>query len=185
MLLFFLMYTADPIFLKHYSLAIVPAIICMILMAWESLERTFPAARKMIFTFMLLVIATLAASALPECNALAMPLGTSSDDARIVDTILATLPPRPSLVLFQFDPKSDSYHVDPAYNADVAWPDDALIVRANDLGENENLTIYRYYAQRGQNRDVYLYDRTAARNGQNPLRLLGTTQDLAANHASR
>jgi hypothetical protein len=185
MLLFFLVYTADPIFLKHYSLAIVPAVICLILMAWESLERTFPAARKMIFTFMLLSIATLAASALPECNALAAPLATSSDDARIADQNLATLPPRSSLVLFQFDPKSDSYHVDPAYNADVAWPDDALIVRANDLGENENLAIYRYYAQRGQNRDVYLYDRTAARNGQNPLRLLGTTQDLAANHASR
>jgi len=185
MLLFFLVYTADPVFLKHYSLAIAPAIICLILMGWQSLERAFPVARKMIFTFMLLAIGLVASGALPECNALAAPLGTSSDDARIADEILASLPRRPSLVLFQFDPKSDSYHADPAYNADVAWPDDAPIVRANDLGKNENLPIYRYYTQRGQNRDVYLYDRTAARNGRNPLSLLGTTQYLAANHVSR
>ncbi len=185
MLIFFAIFTADPLFLGHYCLAIVPAIICLILMSWQSLERAFPSAKNMISTFMLLAIVMIAFRALPECNASAAPLESSSDDTRIADQILATLPPRPSLVLFQFDPKFDSYHADPSYNAGVAWPDDAAIVRANDLGENENLAIYRYYAGLGQDRDVYLYDRTAARNGQNPLTHLGTTQNLAAKHASR
>ncbi|MGD0140453.1 MAG: glycosyltransferase family 39 protein [Tepidisphaeraceae bacterium] len=179
MLLFFVIYTADPVFLRHYALAIVPAVICLILMGWESLERAFPRARGAILTFMLLAIGLLAVRAMPECNPVAAPMGTGSDDARIADRILAALPRRPALVLFQFDPKSDSYHAAPVYNADVAWPDDAPIVRANDLGENENVRIYRYYARRGQNRDVYLYDRTAARNGHSPLTRLGTTGQLS------
>ena len=184
MLLFFVLYTADPVFLPHYCLAIVPAAICLIFMGWESLQRAFPSAREGIFTFMLLAIGLLAIRSLPECNPSAAPMGTGSDDARIAERTLAPLPRSPSLVLFRFDPKSDSYHDDPVYNADVGWPDDALIVRANDLGENANMEIYRYYAWRGQNRDVYLYDRTAARNGRNPLTPLGTTDQLTTNRSN-
>jgi hypothetical protein len=180
MLLFFAFYTADPVFLRHYALAIAPAAICLILMGWESLQRAFPWAREGIFTFMLLATGFLAIRSLPECNPSAALMGTGSDDVRIAERMLAALPRRPSLVLFRFDPKSDSYHDDPVYNADVAWPDDALIVRANDLGGNENMRIYRYYAWRGQNRDVYVYDRTAARNGRNPLTPLGATDRLTS-----
>jgi hypothetical protein len=184
MLLFFAIYTADAIFLRHYCLAIAPAMICLILMAWESLERAFPGARSVILTFMLLTLSILAIHALPEFNPGSAPLGTSSADAQITGQIIGALPPRPALVLIQYDPKSDSYDADLAYNPDVAWPDDALTVRASDRGDDENLRIYRYYAQHGQDRDVYLYNRTAARNAQNPLTPLGTTQSLAAQHAS-
>ncbi|MGD0463361.1 MAG: glycosyltransferase family 39 protein [Tepidisphaeraceae bacterium] len=178
MLLFFAVYTADAVFLKHYLLAIAPAMICLVLMGWESLERPFPRARGVIFTFMLLATGAMATCALPEFNPWAAPLGTATDENRIVDRALQNLPRRPSLVMFRFDPKINSYHAEPVYNTDVAWPDDALIVRARDLGENENIRLYRYYTQRHQDRDVYLYDR-AARNGRNPLTPLGTTRELS------
>jgi hypothetical protein len=181
MLLFFILYTADAVFLDHYVLAIAPAMICLILMGWQSLERSLPRARPMIFTFMSLAIGAAAIRALPEFNSASTPLGTSSDENRAVDRILATLPRSPALVLFRFDPKINTYHAEPVYNADVAWPDDAAIVRARDLGENENLRLYRYYVQLRQNRDVYLYDRAAGVMGQNPLTRLGTVRQLAGN----
>lgn len=89
--------------------------------------------------------------------------------------------------MFRFNPKVNSYHAEPVYNAGVAWPDDSLIVRARDLGENENIRLYRYYAQHRQNRDVYLYDRAAGSTtpGGPALKSLGTARDLAAKHATR
>jgi hypothetical protein len=188
MLLFFAVYTADAVFLKHYLLAIAPAMICLILMGWESLERAFPRARGVIFTFMLLAIGAMATSALPEFNPWATPLGTATDENRAVDRALDNLPRRPALVMFRFNPKVNSYHAEPVYNTGVAWPDDALIVRARDLGENENIRLYRYYAQRHQNRDVYLYDRAGSGStspGRPALKFLGTARDLAAKHATR
>jgi hypothetical protein len=179
MLLFFAVYTADAIFLKHYLLAIAPAMICLVLMGWESLERPFPRARGVIFTFMLLATGAMGTCALPEFNPLATPLGTAPIEARSIDRALENLPRRPSLVMFRYDPKVNSYHCEPVYNTGVAWPDDALIVRARDLGENENIRLYRYYAQCHQDRQVYLYDRAAGGNGRNPLTRLGTTRQLS------
>ncbi len=188
MLLFVLLYTADTVFLKHYLLAIAPAMICLILMGWQSLERAFPRARGVIFTFLLLAIGAMAVSALPEFNPWAAPLGTATDENRAINRALDHLARRPSLVMFRFNPKINSYHAEPVYNTDVAWPDDALIVRARDLGDNQNINLYRYYAQLHQDRDVYLYDRAilaSASDNQRALKFLGTTRQLAANHASQ
>jgi hypothetical protein len=188
MLLFLLVYTADAIFLKHYLLAIAPAIICLIIMGWESLERAFPSARGVIFTFTLLAGGAIAICALPQFNPWAVPLGPATDENRVINLTLDHLPPRPSLVMFRFNPKINSYHSEPVYNTGVAWPDDALIVRAHDLGDNENINLYRYYAQLNQDRDVYLYDRAihpVTGNDQQALTFLGTIRQLAANHASR
>jgi hypothetical protein len=188
MLLFLLLYTADAVFLKHYLLAIAPAVICLILLGWQSLERAFPAARSVIFTFLLLAIGTMAICALPEFNPSAAPLGTETDENRVVSHALDRLPRRPTLVMFRFNPKINSYHAEPVYNSDVAWPDDALIVRARDLGNNQNINLYHYYAQLHQDRDVYLYDRAirpTTGDGDKPLKFLGTTAQLAAQYASR
>lgn len=179
MLLFFLIYTADALFLSHYSLAVVPAVICLVLMGWQSLERAFPLARGVIFTFMTLAIGMMAIGAMPEFNPQAAPLGTGSDVDRVAEQALAALSRQPALVLFRFDPALGSYHADPVYNAGVAWPDDALIVRARDLGKNENVRLYRYYDRLRQNREVYLYDPAARTTGHNPLTRLGTVGQLA------
>ncbi len=45
MLFFFVIYTADAVFLKHYALSVAPAMICLVLMGWQSLERVFAPAR--------------------------------------------------------------------------------------------------------------------------------------------
>ena len=64
-------------------------------------------------------------------------------------------------------------------NTDVAWPDDAPIIRAHDLGE-ENVRLYRYYAQRQPEREIYLFDRNGSQ-----LQYLGTAIELESRHAAR
>jgi len=67
----------------------------------------------------------------------------------------------------------------PVYNTDSAWPDDARIIYANDLGPERNADLVRYYAQRDPGRKIILFDRTQldVENGQ-PIRELGTAGEL-------
>jgi hypothetical protein len=79
---------------------------------------------------------------------------------------------QPAIVLFRYR-KGDNTNEEPVYNVDVAWPDDAAIIRAHDLGER-NRELFAYYAARQPQRTVYLYDRAARR-----LITLGNVVDLA------
>ena len=57
---------------------------------------------------------------------------------------------------------------------ETAWPDDATVIHAHDLGPR-NIEIYRYYAARQPERAFYLYDR-----GNDTITYLGTARELAA-----
>ena len=81
--------------------------------------------------------------------------------------------------MFRFDPRVGSFHDDPVYNDTVAFPDDAPVIRARDLGPEKNRDIIRYYAQRQPDRVFYIYDPDARAAGRNPLSPpLGTAADL-------
>jgi hypothetical protein len=64
---------------------------------------------------------------------------------------------------------------EPVYNTTVAWPDDAAVIRAHDLGDR-NREILDYYARTQPERVFYRYDR--ASNTLSPP--LGTAKSLAA-----
>jgi hypothetical protein len=180
---FILIYSADAVFLTHYLLAIAPMMICLVLMAWESLERAFGRVRISIAIFMTGWLGATAVLALPQLNPRANLHNSASDEQKTIDRTIASLPHRPAIVLFRFDPKINSYDTEPVYNDGVAWPDDAMIVRAHDLGAREDLRIYRYYAAHGQNREVYLYDR--GKTAGVALSRLGTVDELAAGNGGR
>ena len=78
----------------------------------------------------------------------------------------------PAVVLFRFSPNS-YVHEEPVYNWDVAWPDDAPIVRAHDLGAKDG-EILAYYAKRQPQRAFYLFDRADEK-----LTRLGTAAEAA------
>jgi hypothetical protein len=84
-----------------------------------------------------------------------------------------------AIVLFSFDLEGGSSDIvqkisqEPVYNTDVAWPDDAPLIRAHDLGER-NVELFRYYAQRDPTRRVYRFSR---RTGE--LQDLGQVRELA------
>ena len=84
------------------------------------------------------------------------------------------------MILFQYHPElpqtgDNSCKIEPVYNTSVAWPDDAPIVRAHDLG-SRNIELIRYYAEHQPQRTFYLFDRG---NLADPMHRLGTAQELA------
>src|SRR5258705_11634812 len=63
---------------------------------------------------------------------------------------------RRALVLFRY--WSQRYiHEERVYNATTAWPDDARIIRAQDLGP-QNHKLFEYYAKIQPDREVFLFD---------------------------
>jgi hypothetical protein len=80
----------------------------------------------------------------------------------------------PAVVLFRFGPRANPQE-EPVYNSGVAWPDDAPVIRAHDLGPERDAELARYFAAREPERRFYLVDRETLE-----LRLLGTAAALAA-----
>jgi hypothetical protein len=78
----------------------------------------------------------------------------------------------PAVVLFRYVPGRATPHEEPVYNVTTAWPDDAAIIRAHDLGER-NGELFAYYAARQPDRNVYRFDR-----GTGELTFLGQARNL-------
>jgi hypothetical protein len=88
------------------------------------------------------------------------------------------------VVLFPFSGISNSVDWFPVYNDFVAWPDDALVVRANYLGKNGNWKLVEYYARIQPERRFYIYEPTHP-GELHHLHYVGTAGELAARHAGR
>jgi hypothetical protein len=164
--------------LDYYLISVLPAIICLILMGWDSLAGAFP-GRNRVSTFLLISIACMSLTEMWKLAVRWQPDASLAPDQRPANRLLANLPVTPAVVLFRFDPRVESFHDDPVYNDRVIFPDDARVIRARDLGPQRNRAIIHYYAQRQPNRVFYIYDPDARAAGQNPLSPpLGTAADL-------
>jgi hypothetical protein len=171
-------YAVYLFFLDHYIVTVLPSMICLILMGWDSLIRAWP-ERGRLATFLLVSISCMSMTALWRLTAHWQSDSSSAPDQRPANRLLATLPITPAVVLFRFDPRVESFHDDPVYNDGVAFPDDAPVIRARDLGPEKNRDIIHYYAQHQPDRVFYIYDPDARAAGRNPLSPpLGTAADL-------
>ena len=169
--LFLSFYTFYVFFLKHYLVVILPAVVLMLVTGIEALERTWPGQRA--------VVSTLAATAVTGLSVVALG-GTNPHyyyrQLAAANHAVASLPAgERAVVLFRFRAGVCAVDQEPVYNTETAWPDDARVVRAHDLGERENTTLFRYYARHQPDRVFYLFDRGEAR-----LYRLGTAEELAA-----
>ncbi len=165
--LFVVLYAFNPFFLEHYAVVIAPAVLLLVVLGARSVEAAFP-ERPSIAALTTLLIATCALTNFYEINMLLTPdryPPRISDETfrskllRVVNVELAEVLEKPAVVLFRYR-KGDPMWEEPVYNTDTAWPDDAPIIRAHDLGER-NKEIIDYYAQRQPERHFYLFDRTA------------------------
>jgi hypothetical protein len=178
--LFILIYANYTFFLPHYAVAIAPAAIINVLGAKKALshagfgaESDDPDSSPVIPAFTLVVIA-LCLTALPQLNPARHDQAFDAPLLRDVDAKLGRID-RPAIVLFKYDPDR-SLHEEPVYNTAAAWPDDAPIIRAHDLGD-ANARLFAYYAAGSPARAVYRYDE---KNGS--LTFLGQTAELAGRH---
>jgi hypothetical protein len=164
-----LAYAFYPSYLKHYG---VPAAIAFLLLALtgaEVLRRTFPRLSAPLVLF----IAVLCVCSLPELSRRPDHFAHAPYLADI-NAKLSQLDHVPAVVLFKYESKRTDVHEEPVYNIDTAWPDDAPVIRAQDLGERRDREIFDYYAKRQPQRYFYRYNRTTAE-----LTPLGWAKDLA------
>lgn len=160
-------------YLDHYVIAIVPSILLALLLGGSVLTRMFERSRGVaVFTW--LAIFALA------MNRIVLNHEHYQQRGRNVMRVNYLEIPRrvklPAIVLFRYQPDEPEpgFNLEPVYNWDVASPDDAPIIRANDLGPRDR-ELFAYYAARQPNRTVYRFDRQNKN-----LVELGNVADLAA-----
>ncbi len=170
--LFFGLYLLYTFFLGHYCLTAMPGLIFLCLLGLWRVLAVWRQQRRIAVPIAVLAVLVLCAAAIPQLNDYTSdPPESNSGIARVATSL--TMVRQPAVVLFRFDPRAE-LHGEPVYNYDVAWPDDAPIIRAHDLGAR-NVEIFRYYANLQPERNFYLYDERTEL-----LRPLGTARELAA-----
>jgi hypothetical protein len=165
--------------LPHYAMIIIPALFMTILLGARRLEDCWPPIRRYVGTFFTLGLVILSVTETFEFNRLVRDELFDPSGLRDIQNKLEKLEHKPAVVLFHFPPEGNP-HEEPVYNTDVAWPDDAEIIRAHDLGEQKNEELYRYYAQHEPNRAFYIYDRADG-----SIQFRGFGRDYAYNPADR
>ena len=158
--LFVAAYAGYVFFFPHYTLVVAAAVVLAIVVGAEQLVALTPARlRPRVAVGVTFVLAGMAVAGLPEFAV----GGPTTDDLfntpvlGNVDAQLAGLGSPRAVVLFTYDPERNA-HEEPVYNAAVAWPDDAAVVRAHDLGPAVNARLFAYYAARQPDRVAYRYD---------------------------
>jgi 4-amino-4-deoxy-L-arabinose transferase-like glycosyltransferase len=173
-----LLFAPFTFFLPHYAVPAAPGVAMVIVAASHLLPGTFPRAKRYWQTVLPLSIAALALTSWKTFNRLAFDDPMSGGSIATLNQTLDTIHDEKALVLFRFDEKR-LIDAEPVYNADVAWPDEAQIIRAHDLSAELTSKIIAYYAQRSPERIVYRYD-----EGTGVLARLGSAGELARGPAS-
>ncbi|HYE18657.1 MAG TPA: hypothetical protein VEA69_09445 [Tepidisphaeraceae bacterium] len=192
---FLLLYNHYTFFIAHYAVPIAPAVICLVLAGAHALCAALPGrAVAGARALAALLIAAVTALSLPQLEHdwpdSSLRQGYAADDwgmmaagYRYVDTAVDAAVRRhtgaaagPALVFFRWHPDA-MIHIEPVYNDGVAWPDDAPVLRAHDLGEPANRRLLDYYLRHGQDRHVFVYDRDPARTLE-PIRYLGRASQI-------
>jgi hypothetical protein len=168
--MFVLAYAFYAFFLGSYPLMAAPAVVMMTAMAPRAIADAFPRAARFVYVFAGLSIVTLSLLQLPELNRFVYDQRAAMN-FESVEAELAKLP-RPAIVLIDAGPLPNDLFVF-TYNTGVVNPDDAPLIRANDLGPR-NRELFAYYATTQPARRVYRY----AFKSRGPV-YLGTVTELA------
>jgi 4-amino-4-deoxy-L-arabinose transferase-like glycosyltransferase len=184
--LFILLYVFSTFFLEHYAVLVAPAVILGVLLGGRELSGAWPVIQRRLFAAFTMAIAVMSLTSLWEINRLVTSPATRISDETFISPILRyvneILPFRddvtkPAVILFTYHPGGNFFE-EPVYNTDVAWPDDAPIIHAHDLG-SRNREIFAYYAKTQPTRTFYRFDLGLAKQGKEPLIRLGTARELA------
>jgi hypothetical protein len=156
--LFFLVYIPYPLFITHYTIIAAPAEIFGVLLGVTAMARAWPRARANVWMGAIVFTAGLLVTRQVESQPLLNVLVLKNSVIRQADEWTEKLaqPGHPAVLLFKRNPQL-APDVEPVYNTDTAWIDDAPVIRAHDLGP-ENPQIFQYYATHGPDRAFYRFD---------------------------
>jgi len=184
--LFIIFYLPSTFFLEHYAVLVAPAVIFTVLMGGRRLASAIPEWQRPIFAAFVGAVLMISFTSFWEINHLVAPPDKMISDETFPSPILQYvneyLPDRedlqkPAVILFTYHP-GGKFSEEPVYNTDVAWPDDAPIIRAHDLGAR-NQEIFNYYARVKPDVTFYQFDSMKVEKKQDPLVKLGSASSLA------
>jgi Dolichyl-phosphate-mannose-protein mannosyltransferase len=170
--------------LSHYYVMVMPATILLSVLPIRFLTDTFPKRAAMIRTMLGLSMIALSLAAMPQFNRLVHDRYFNYAELDRIDNDLAANVVAPAVVMFHFNPATNNPSEEPVFNPDVAWPDDAAIIRVRDLNTDisaighpgdRDRPLYEYYSRVAPTRVFYLYDRSG---GTEKLKRLGTADVL-------
>jgi hypothetical protein len=184
-------YAFSTVLPQHFVFTF-PAAILLCLLPIRFLTETFPNYSAMIRTVLSLGIVFLCCASMPWFDPIQMDHFFVPMELKAIDQTLSTDVAAPAVVMFHFNRDTlidgkrvtDNPSEEPVFNSDVSWPDDAPIIRAQDLNPSvasvgkpgdADLPLYEYYARTAPNRVFYLFDRAG---GNGKLSRLGTAGDL-------
>ncbi|MGH7214845.1 MAG: ArnT family glycosyltransferase [Tepidisphaeraceae bacterium] len=156
---------------RQYTLSATPGLIFGVVLGAAAVERAWPGARATLSTALAMAIVAVCVTSLSEFNRFVYDDVLPHALLRQVDRAEASLQ-RPAVLLIRRSTQSSVHH-EPVYTITAAWPDDAPVVRAHDLGAR-NSEIFAYYAQRQPDRRFYLFDENTGQ-----VTPLGAAPDLA------
>ncbi|HEX4125646.1 MAG TPA: hypothetical protein VHY37_13035 [Tepidisphaeraceae bacterium] len=160
--LFVILYMLNPFFLEHYALLIIPATTAAILLGGKYLGEIWPPLSS---AFALAIVAA-SLTGLWEINRYVAGPATHVSDETFTSPMLQFAQQwpqmqqihKPAVVLFAYHP-GGNFLIEPVYNTSTAWPLDAPVIRAHDLGRR-NIEIFRYFAEHQPDRMFYEFDPT-------------------------
>jgi hypothetical protein len=171
--LFIVLYVFNPFFLEHYAIPMIPAVILLVLLGAETITAAWPRHRLVLGSCLTLLIAATAVTSFWEFNRL---IDSNSHTDESLDSPLLRkvhdLYGERAVILFRWEPKQN-WKAEPVYNSEVAWPDDAEVIRAHDLGPRD-AELIDYYAKIQPERVLFIWDQK-----RDELRRIGVMADLA------
>jgi 4-amino-4-deoxy-L-arabinose transferase-like glycosyltransferase len=168
--IFVLLYSLSIFFQEYYPIVMIPAVLLLVILGVHVLSGSIARHSSFIRAALLLWLALLAVSALPEARPRHKDQFFEPRLLRHIDNWERKYTGNRAIVLHRFSERRN-LNEEPVYNTATAWPDDAWIIRAHDLGDNTKL--FDYYGRIQPDRDVFLFnqaDRSMTR--------LGTVGDL-------
>ncbi|HEX5242330.1 MAG TPA: glycosyltransferase family 39 protein [Tepidisphaeraceae bacterium] len=184
--LFIILYLPSTFFLEHYAVLVAPAVILTVLMGGRRLASAFRGCERQVFAAFVGAVLMISVTSFWEINHLVAPPDKMISDETFPSPILRYvneyLPYRedlqkPAVILFTYH-SGGKFSEEPVYNTDVAWPDDAPIIRAHDLGA-QNQEIFNYYARVKPDVTFYQFDSMKVEKKQDPLVKLGSASSLS------
>lgn len=179
--MFVAIYVFNPFFLEHYAIILTPTMAFAVLLGGRAIADTFPRFHRQLLSAFVATILAAGITSLWEVNQLVATPGTEISDEtfrspylRFVNQQLPDYVRAPAVVLFTYHPGANVFE-EPVYNFDVAWPDDAAIIRAHNLGPEKNRAIFEYFAKTQPARTFWIMDATRPNN---ELEKLGTAEEL-------
>ncbi|MGD0389795.1 MAG: hypothetical protein ABSC42_12670 [Tepidisphaeraceae bacterium] len=177
----------------HYVVVVMPATILLCVLPIRFLTDTFPRRAAMIRTMTGLAMTGVSLANLPQLDRIIHDQYFETPELEQIDKDLAGGVSPPAVVLFHYNRDAiiggkkvtDNPSVEPVFNAGVAWPDEAPVIRAHDLNADvsaigkpgdRDRPLYEYYSRIDPRRVFYLYDRGGE---DEKLRRLGTATEMA------